>query len=276
MHTTASDGSLSPRGCVERAAEIELAAIGITDHDTMAGNAEAVAAGEALGIEVVPGIEIAAKHEPWSIHLLGYFPDPDDGDLAALVATMNARRNERNPHILERLAALGCEVPFGEVAAEAGPGVVGRPHIAAVMLRRGYVSSIEEAFNRFLAKGAAAYVERRKPPAAEVIAALRGARAVPVLAHPGTLGLKRADDVGSFLRPLADLGVRGIEAYYHAHTARQVSGCLRAAERLGLIVTGGSDFHGEAKPGIQIGRGQGKMRVPYSLLDGLKAERARL
>ena len=276
VHTTASDGDLSPRQCVERAASLGVAAIGIADHDTTAGNAEALACADELGVEVVPGLEVAARHERWSLHLLGYYPEPDDPGLRALLADLRAGRDERNPQILERLAALGCPVPCAEVAAEAGHGVIGRPHIAAVMVRRGYVSSAEDAFVRYLGKGAAAYVERRKPEAAEVIPTLLAARAVPVLAHPGTLGTRSSDEFEAVIRALVELGLRGIEAYYHAHTARQTSLCRRVAERLGLAVTGGSDFHGAVKPDIEIGRGLGSMHVPYRLLARLKDERARL
>ncbi len=276
MHTTASDGDLTPSACAERAAALGLAAIGIADHDTTAGNAEALARGGTLGIEVVPGVEVAARHEHWTLHLLGYYPDDEAASLRSLLATSRARRDERNPQILARLAALGCPVPLEEVAARAGGGVVGRPHIAAVMVHRGYVSSAERAFARYLGKGAAAYVERRKPEAGEALEALLGARAVPVLAHPGALGIRSARELEALVRPLVDLGLRGIEAYYHAHTAGQTAACQQVAQRLGLVVTGGSDFHGSVKPDIEMGRGLGNMHVPYELLVRLKAERARL
>jgi len=276
VHTTASDGDLSPRECVARAAALGLAAIGIADHDTVAGNAEAMAAGEELGVEVVPGLEAAARHGHWSLHVLGYYPEPGDAGLGRLLHRARARRDERNPQILARLAALGLAVPFEEVAAEARHGVVGRPHIAAVMVRRGYVASAEAAFRRYLAKGRPAYVERRKQEAAEVFEVLLAARAVPVLAHPGTLGIQASDTLEALLGPLVELGLRGIEVHYHAHNAVQTALFGRAAERHGLAVTGGSDFHGAVKPDIELGRGLGGMHVPYRLIERLKAERARL
>ncbi|MFW6164276.1 MAG: PHP domain-containing protein, partial [Planctomycetota bacterium] len=276
VHTTASDGDLSPGACVERAAALGLAAIGIADHDTTAGNAEALAAGRGAGIEVVPGVEVAARHEHRSLHLLGYYPEAEAPELEAVLATSRARRDERNPQILERLAALGCPVSLEEVAGEAGYGIVGRAHIAAVMVRRGYVANAQEAFDRYLAKGAAAYVERRKPGAAEVLTALLDARAVPVLAHPGTLDVRSADAMDALLAPLVDLGLRGLEVYYHAHNRRRTAVYLRAAQEWGLVATGGSDFHGRVKPDIELGRGLGNLHVPYALLGPLKAERSRL
>jgi len=276
VHTTASDGSVTPGECVELAGTLGLAAIGITDHDTMAGVGEAQARGAELGVEVVAGLELTASHGPWVVHLLGYCPEPGDPGLEALLTRVRASRDERNPQILRRLAAVGCPVSADEVAAEAGSHVVGRPHIAAAMVRKGYVRNFQEAFDKFLAAGGAAYVERRRQSAADVIAAILGARAVPVLAHPGALGIHSAEELDRLVRSLVEVGLRGVEAYYHAHTARQVAICRRVAERQGLVVTGGSDFHGAGKPDIQLGRGMGNMHVPYHLLVGLRAARERL
>lgn len=276
MHTTASDGSLTPSECVEEAAAVGLAAIGIADHDTVAGNAEAQARGEELGVEVVPAVEVAARHEHWTLHILGYYPEPEHRGLADLLTRLRACRDERNPQILRRLAELGCRISADELAAEVGTHVVGRPHIAAALVRKGYVRNHQEAFDRYLAKGAAAYVERRKLLAADIISALLDARAVPVLAHPGMLGIHDVDGFDGVVRPLLEAGLRGIEAHYHAHTGGQAAACVRVAQRYGLVITGGTDFHGAAKPDIKMGTGMRKMRVPYRLLARLKAERERL
>ena len=273
VHTTASDGDLSPRECVAEAAREGLAAIAITDHDTTAGNAEAAAAGREFGIKVVPGVEVSCSHERFTIHLLGYYPDEDDERLAAMLAQLRSRREERNPRILARLAELGCPVDYDEVLEVSGGAVVGRPHIAAVMVRKGYVGSLAEAFDRYLARGAAAYVERAKPPVAEALAVLRQARAIPVLAHPGTLGADDFAEIERLVRELVPLGLRGIEAYYHNHDMALTSRLIALAQREGLLFTGGSDFHGSRKPDIALGRGTGNMRVPYHVLVAL--ERAR-
>lgn len=276
VHTTASDGDMTPRECVAAAARVGLAAIAITDHDTMAGNDEAAAAGQRLGVEVVPGVEISCSHDRVTVHLLGYYPEPENPRLASVLAELRSRREERNPRIVARLAELGCAVDYREVVAVAGGGVVGRPHIAAVMVRRGYVRSLDEAFDRYLARGAAAYVERVKPTVSGALAALRAARAIPVLAHPGILGAGDFGDVERLVRELAAMGLRGLEAYYNAHDAALTSKLLALAAREGLVVAGGTDFHGSRKPDIALGRGLGNMAVPYEILEGLKRERARL
>ena len=276
VHTTASDGDLSPRGCVEEAARAGLAAIAITDHDTTAGNAEAEARGRDLGVEVVPGVEISAEHDVLTIHLLGYYPERDAPEFESLLEGLRDHRGQRNPRILARLASLGCPVGYEEVLAEAGGDVVGRPHIAAVMLRKGYVGTLNEAFDRYLAKGAPAYVERAKPAPCAAVGVLLGARAVPVLAHPGVMGARSASEVEDLVAQLAEVGLRGIEAYYHSYSAEEADVYLRLAKRYGLLVTGGTDFHGVKKPDIQMGRGLGNMRLPYELLARVKEERERL
>ncbi len=253
-----------------------LAAIAITDHDTVAGHAEALAAGPELGVEIVPGVEVSSEYGTYTAHLLGYYPEPDAPALAALLAELRAHRDERNPRILARLAELRCPLSPEDVAAEARGQVIGRPHIAAAMVRKGYVRSADDAFERYLGRGARAYVERRKVAPAQAIGALLRSRAVPVLAHPGDLGVKSADAAETVVRALVELGLRGIEVYYHAHNAAQSAAYLGIARRYGLIVTGGSDFHGASKPGIQLGRGGGRMFVPYELLARLREERARL
>ena len=277
VHTTASDGTLSPAQCVEEAARAGLAAIAITDHDTLAGNAEAQARGDELGLEVVPAVEVSAAHGPYIVHVLGYYPDPASEGLAAVLAKLQAERRRRTPRILERLAQLGCPVSAADVDAEAGVGVgVGRPHIAAVMVRKGYVGSAHEAFDRYLATGAPAYVRRAKPSAEQAIAALRAARAVPVLAHPGGIEDAGVDDVETLVSQLAEAGLEGVEVYYHSHSPGQTAAFARMAARHGLLETGGSDFHGAAKPDIRLGVGRGNLRVPYRVLARVKERRERL
>jgi len=261
---------------VAEAGRLGLAAIAITDHDTVSGNPEALAAGRELGVEVVPGVEVSSEYGPYTVHLLGYYPEPDAPALAALLVQLRAHRDERNPRILARLAELGCPLSLEDVAAEAGGEVIGRPHIAAALVRKGYVRSAEDAFDRYLGRGARAYVERRKLPPAQSIDALLRSRAVPVLAHPGDLGVRSVDATETVVRGLVEMGLRGIEVYYHAHNTEQSAAYLRLAKRYGLAVTGGSDFHGASKPDIHLGRGGGHMFVPYPLLVRLREEHDRL
>jgi predicted metal-dependent phosphoesterase TrpH len=276
VHTTESDGSLSPRACVARAAELGLAAIGVVDHDTIAGNAEAVAAGTELGVEVVPGVEVSADLDGLSTHILGYFVETPSDTLLAVLGRLRSWRSERNPRMLEKLRALGCPVDMAEVAAEAGGQVIGRPHIAAVLVRKGLVPSTQHAFDRYLGDGAAAYVDRARVGADEAIDALVESGAVPVLAHPGALKVASESEVENVVRRLAACGLRGLETRYSGHRADQTAAYEWLARELGLVVTGGSDFHGTAKPDIEMGSGFGAMAVPLSVLDDLKAERHRL
>jgi hypothetical protein len=276
VHTWASDGSLSPTACVDEAARLGLAALAVTDHDTVAGNAEAMARGAERGVEAVPGVELSATLGHWAVHILGYWPDPAADALRAVLARLVEGRRERNPQILDRLSALGLPVAAEEVAAEAGGDVVGRPHIAAVMLRRGHVASFQEAFSRYLSRGARAYVPRWKPTAADAIAALRAARAVPVLAHPGAMGGANADEVAAVVVQLVRVGLCGLEVLYPTHDPGQVAAYTRIARQHGLVATGGTDFHGASKPEIQMGSGTGRLRVPASFLDALRDARARL
>jgi 3',5'-nucleoside bisphosphate phosphatase len=276
VHTWESDGSLSPSACVDEAARLGLAALAVTDHDTVAGNAEAAARGAERGIEAVPGVELSATLGHWGIHILGYWPDPETEGLRSVLARLAEGRRERNPQILDRLSQFGLPVAAEEVAAEAGGEVIGRPHIAAVMLRRGYVGSFQEAFSRYLSRGARAYVPRWKPTAAEAIAALRAARAVPVLAHPGAMGASKADEVAAVVVQLVRVGLCGLEVLYPTHDPGQVAAYTRIARQHGLVATGGTDFHGASKPEIQMGSGTGRMSVPARFLEDLRDARERL
>jgi len=273
VHTTASDGDLAPAQCVDEAARLGLAAIAVTDHDTVAGNAEALARGAEVGIEVAPGVEISVDHPTLTVHLLGYYPEPAAGGFRAMLDGLQHHREERNPRILARLAELGCPVDAAEVMAIAGEGVVGRPHIAAAMIRRRYVATLNEAFDRYLAKGAPAYVGREKPTPEAAIAALLAARAVPVLAHPGAMGARSIEEVEALVARLADAGLRGIEALYHACTRPQTEAYTRLARRHGLLVTGGTDFHSADRPGVPMGGRADGLCLPYELLARVKEVR---
>lgn len=275
VHTTASDGSLSPAECVDEAARLGLAAIAVTDHDTMAGNAEAVERGAERGVEVVPGVEISATLDRWSVHILGYWLERTPA-LAEMLGALRAGRGDRNPRILQRLAELGCPLTGEEVEAEAGSEVVGRPHIAAAMLRHGYVDSVQEAFDDYLGWHGQAYVSRYRPEGRQAVAVLWEAGAVPVLAHPGASGMATAEEVAAAVTQLTPHGLRGIEVYYPSHSPGQTAAYQRIARDQGLAETGGTDFHGESKPDIRMGSGFGNIHVPRQMLSRLAEERDRI
>ena len=269
-HSTASDGTLEPEALVELAAQKKLTAIALTDHDTVAGVARAQAAGGTLGVEVVPGVELSVGSERGALHLLGYFVRPEDAGLRAKLGQWCAVRQERARLMVEKLAGLGIEISYAKVEVAAGSGSVGRPHVAREMMRVKAVRSVEEAFERYLRRGKPAYVPREMPEAEEAIGLIRSAGGVAVLAHPATLWLKGAE-LEARVKELRAQGLEGIEVHWSGHSPRQRQELLVLAKKLSVVATGGSDFHGENKPGIQLGSGRrGNVRVPEAVLQALR------
>jgi 3',5'-nucleoside bisphosphate phosphatase len=275
LHTTASDGVMTPSEIVNYAKNKGLQAIAITDHDTIEGLKEGLLEGERIGLEVIPGIEISAEHSPGSMHLLGFFIDINHPILKERLEYLQRARAERNPRMAEKLNKLGINITFDEVLKASGGGQVGRPHFAQVLIGKGYVRSFQEAFDRFLKKGAPAYVEKMRFSAEESIHFINEANGVAVLAHPNTLQLNGYSELENVILRLVKTGLRGIEAYYPEHSALEVAQYKTLAERHGLLVTGGTDYHGIEKNGLDIGVGRGEMRLPYSIVENLKATRNR-
>jgi predicted metal-dependent phosphoesterase TrpH len=246
-------------------------AIAITDHDTVAGLAEGRAAADELGIEFVSGIEISAEYSPGTMHILGYCINAENEALAVKLGELRDARNNRNPQIAARLQSLGLDIDYEDVARLAGNEVVGRPHFARMMVERGYAQSIQDAFDRFLAKGAAAYVEKDRLSPADSIALIHEAGGVAVLAHPYQLKLASLEEVEQLIVGMARMGLDGIEAIYSRHSPADRDIYVQMAARHGLLVTGGSDYHGTYKPDISIVTGKGDLEVPYVLIEQIKA-----
>lgn len=272
-HTKASDGTLSPEELVQLAGQIGLRAVAITDHDTTDGLRELE--GTELPVELVPGLEVSCSSEHRMLHILGYYIDPDHPELKERLEFYRNGRGRRNRTIIEKLNELGIDIRYEEVIDETGGGVPGRPHIARVLLKKGVVATIEEAFQRYLGRGGSVYTSRDRFKPEETIAFLRRAGGVPVLAHPSQLGLS-GDELFQYVKELKDNGLEGIEVWYSTHSEEQVEEYSRVADSLGLIKTGGSDFHGEVKPDIQLGSGKGTLSVPYAAVEDLKRVRSRL
>ncbi|HEX5543920.1 MAG TPA: PHP domain-containing protein [Nitrospira sp.] len=275
LHTTHSDGSCTPTEVIRLAHQAGVTALAITDHDITTGVAEAVAAGQECGIEVIPGVEISALADNSELHILGYFFDRQDSDLLGHLKTLRSARHRRNPLIIERLQTLGIDITYDEVRALAGTDSIGRPHIARVLMDKQVVPSAKEAFDRFLAEGKPAYVPRELPSPAEAIRWIKAARGLAVLAHPTWVKAGEQSLLDLVRRLKAD-GLDGVEVYYSTHTARQTREYLSLAQQLGLLVTGGSDFHGLTKPDIEVGIGKGTLHIPVSLLSKMKAAAWRL
>lgn len=274
-HTVVSDGTLTPTALVELAARKGLAALAITDHDHLGALDEARAAGERLGVEIVPGVELSVSHEAGDVHLLGYLLDPDEPRLIARLAEFRATRAVRGRLIVEKLQALGVEITHEDVARAAGPqaGSIGRPHVARALVEKRIVASVSEAFEKWLGDDRPAFVPKAKIGAAEAIALVHGAGGVAVLAHPGLLP---PEWKGKLVRELAALGLDGIEVVHSRHSSEERRRLAALADELGLVATGGSDFHGENKPDVDLGYGVGgNVMVTTRTLDALRARARR-
>jgi len=275
LHTTHSDGNLRPAEVLTLAKAAQVTALAITDHDITAGLPEALTAGEALGIEVIPGVEVSSFDGKSELHILGYCMNWQDPLFNNRLATLRASRHRRNPLIIERLRAAGLDVTYEEVRALAGTDSVGRPHIAQLLMNKRYVTSAKDAFDRYLAEGRSAYVARELPTPAEAIGWIREAKGVAVLAHP-TWVKESGEGLKACVTALKEAGLGGIEVHYSTHTKAQTSGYLELGRQLNLLITGGSDFHGTTKPDIGVGRGRGDLKVNPQLLAPLKEAAARL
>jgi 3',5'-nucleoside bisphosphate phosphatase len=268
-HSYFSDGSCSPSALVKLAHQCDLTILAITDHDTTEGLAEAREAAQGLPLELIPGIELSTEFQGRETHILGYFINLSDRRFQDRLVQLRSTRLDRIQSILARLHQLNIDVSLPEVEQVAGGGTIGRPHIARILIDKGYVKEMKEAFERFLGTGGEAYVRRMLPDAAEIIRWITDAGGIPVLAHPYWEGLNAEETVVA-CRTLVDQGLRGLEVFYGTFSARQISSNLHLARQFNLLVTGGSDFHGTFKPGISIGKGRGSLKVPSTVIDHLR------
>ena len=282
-HTTVSDGGDSPAELVRKAAAAGLAALAVTDHDNDSGCDEAVAEGERLGIEVVRGVEISCDVDDLkargfapsarpTMHLLAYFIPQGHNPLSDALAELQDARANRNQLIVDRLNELGIPVTFEEVENEAGgPGAqIGRPHFAAVLVRHGAVPDYQTAFDEYLAKGAKAYLSRKLYRPAEAVELMLSAGVVPVLAHPFTLNLS-IQDLEVFVDSLVAAGLKGIEGYHGDLPDDQQEPYRALGRDKGLIVSGGSDYHGDMRPDRGLPGGKHNVTVPEEVLEELRS-----
>lgn len=267
-HSTASDGTLTPTELMRAAQKVGLAAIALTDHDTFDGLPEARAEAERQGIELVPGCELSLDFGGRPTHLLALFVDERPGNVVHELTRVRKARAVRNLTMLEKLKTVGVHLPLSEVEQHA-TGVVGRPHIAQAMLAQGVVRNFEEAFTRFLGVGGLAYVPKAKLTPKEAIGAIHADGGLAVLAHPYLLSQQQRQ-IEAMLTELADLGLDGVEVFYTEHSDKYTAMVAELAQRLGLLMSGGSDFHGAVKPGVALGKGRGGLFVRDELLDAMK------
>ena len=276
-HTTASDGSLTPAELVDKAAALGLSALAVTDHDTLGGLAEARAAAKDVGLDLVPGVELSVEDDGGRFHLLGYDFDPENAALGEKLATLRAHRADRNERMGRKMAALGLPVTMADVRAEAGRNeagedadVIARPHFAQALMKKGVVGSVKEAFDRFLASGKPLYLPKEVLTPQEAIALLHQAGGVAVMAHPGLVPLSASALAARVASLAEDAGLDGLEAYYSQHSPADTERFVALAHRHGLLLTGGSDFHGAPKPHVPLGIVFQGQPAPRALLDTLR------
>ena len=270
IHTSASDGTYSPKAIVGLAHKQKLKAIAITDHDTIEGNAEAAREGKKIGLEVIPGVEISVEWDNSSIHILGYYIDRTEKGLSSELNNLIRYREERNPKIIEKLNSLGIDISYDEVKIAAGEGTIGRPHFARILIEKRYVKNDNEAFKKYLQRGAPAYVDKKRLSPEEGIQLIKEAGGIAVLAHPFMIDSIGENEMEELILKLKQMGIGGIEVLYPTHTVQQTLQLKTIAEKYNLLITGGSDFHGKQKPNIHLGTGFGKLRVPYELVIRMK------
>lgn len=272
MHTTCSDGTMSPQEIIAYAKEKGLRTISVTDHDTISHIKEVISAATGSGIEVIPGIEVSAEYDSrGTMHILGYYIDPDNDELYAMLKDFRDGRDTRNPQIVARLNELGLAIEYKEVLKEGAGQSIGRPHIARVLLKKGYVRSTKEAFDRYLAKGAPAYFDRVRFFPEKIISVIHAAGGLAFLAHPKQLGIKNTPELERLVSQLITYGLDGIEVYSSCHQPKNIKTYLDIAKKYDLLVSGGSDFHGGTKEYVDMGCIGDAVELEYALVEKMKA-----
>ncbi len=272
-HSLKSDGSMTPSEVVEEAKRAGLSAIALSDHDTVDGVREAVETGKKLGVEVIPAIEFSVQSKT-ETHILGYFIDIENPDLLKILKEVIDLRIERNHVTCKRLNELGFDITLDEVRALAPNNFVGRAHFARLMMDKGYISSVKEGFDKYMSVGKYAYCEKQRLTAREAIELITKCGGISFLAHPHLTKLSD-DELKEFLKELKGYGLCGLEGYYTDYTPEMQEKYQSMAKELGLMISGGTDFHAKMKPHISIGTGLGSMKIPYSVLDNIKKKSGR-
>jgi len=270
-HSTYSDGTVSPASVIEQGVAAGLSAIALTDHDGFEGLGEAAEAA-AGKIDFVPGVELSVDWEGRPMHLLAYFVEDGPGPLQDALVSIRESRASRNVAIVDALRDMGIPITVEEVLEESGHGVIGRPHIAAVLCRHGAAMDIRDAFDRYLGAGRPAYRPRKRLLARDAVALARESGGVTSVAHPHTVA-ESAERYREAFEAVTALGVEGIECHYVDYPVELRHRLAAWAEELGRVPTGGSDYHGAYKPGIEVGVGRGDLAVPDEVVERLAARR---
>lgn len=275
IHSTASDGTLNPAEILARAAALNLAAIAITDHDAVSGCVAALNCERPKDLYLLSGIEISAAPPagygiPGSMHILGYGIDPQHKALNETLTHLKNARDDRNPRIVRALKTQGIDISMAEVAAKVGGSMAGRPHIAQVLVEKGVVASIQEAFDLYLGKGKAAYQDKERISSEQAIKLIKTAGGIAVLAHPGLVEVD-GQERQRLIAELCEMGMGGLEVYYPQHSPEEIAAFEALAKAHDLRVSGGTDFHGANTPGVEMGCAKGAFHLPFSIYEDLVA-----
>lgn len=273
IHSTASDGTLTPTEIVQSAlkstkSEKDPIVIALTDHDTVAGVSEFLKEAKKYKerVTAIPGVEISTNYHGVEIHILGYNVDPENKELLEQLKICRESRDGRNEKIISRLQAEGFQITMEDIKPEDPNETIARPHIAKQLMKKKYVSSVKEAFDKYLAEGRSCYVERIMPTPQEAIRLIKNSGGTPVLAHLMYYKKLNAAEKEVLVSELKEAGLEGIEAYYNTYTPVEEEYVSSLAKQNALLLTGGTDFHGQNKPHISLFTGQGKMEVPEAIL----------
>lgn len=275
MHTTHSDGTYSPEELMRACREKNLSCVSVTDHDTMSSFEACQTEAQKQGVELVPGIEISATFEPGTMHILGYFMDRNHPELKAAIEEIQKVRRNRNADMIAKLNELGIDITLEEVLKEALGDVradvkqVGRPHFAKVLVRKKAVKDSQEAFQKYIGKGCPAYLDKQKLTPEEAVTLINRAGGIASIAHPKQM---KVDDAAmeKEIKKLADLGLGGLEVYNSCQDIEENAVYLKMAKKFDLVPTGGSDFHGDVKPGVKLGFAGAGIQMGYEMVDALR------
>ena len=273
-HSLCSDGAQTPADVVRTAKEAGLAAIALSDHDCIDGVQEAIDTGKALGVEVIPAVELSAQSDT-ELHILGYFVDIHNKKLQDMMAYALKVRDERQEEVCQKLNEQGFDITMDELRTEANGKVLCRAHFAQIMVRKGYAESVKDAFSRYLSVGCYAYSNRQALTGPEAVSLIREAGGIAVAAHLHLIKMPD-DQLKEYLKSLIPYGLDGVEGYYTDYTPDMERRYRAMAQELGLVISGGTDYHGANKPHISIGKGKGELEIPYSVLEGLRARHAEI
>ena len=273
-HSTSSDGSFSPSELIAKAEEIGLAALALTDHDTVSGIPEFVNTASITGkVEAIPGVEVSVEFMGKEVHIVGLFVDCKTESFLNMLDEIRNHRNQRNELIIKKLQEMGFDITLQELLDIAGGESIGRPLLAKILIEKGYFTEVQEVFDKCLKRGAPAYCARVLPSPERAIKEIHNAGGIAIWAHPLYRSANDRAYLRKVLRELTKFGLDAIEAYYTSFTEAQTRAVIDVAKEFNLPLSGGSDFHGTNQKGIELGKGYGELTVPYELLEILKEKR---